>query len=187
LQEAANAKLTDHAPSQELGAHGPDVDDCVRETIASLAAKPERDTRGRFVDGNASAVTTGERSEALWAALAPAKRELVARVNADRGLNGDAAETLLGLVDGYAEVRLFRQSMFMRLVDLGGAVTNKGKARALYTAYLSALDRETKLAAVIGLERKSRDISRMSLEQYLEHKQQRQPSTQEEPPNGSTA
>ena len=46
--------------------------------------------------------------------------------------------------------------MFLRLADVGGPITTKGRQRALYTAYLGALDRETKLAQVLGLERKAK-------------------------------
>ena len=159
LADVVQPNVQPAAPSAELAANGPDVADPVREAVDSLTSRPSRDVSGRYVGGNTAAVTTGARSELLWAALAPAKRELVERVKADRGVNGDAAETMLGLVDGYAEARLFRQSMFIRLVDLGGVVTTKGKARALYTAYLSALDRETKLAGLIGLERRSKHVA----------------------------
>lgn len=154
---ALSRATPESVPFGELPANRLDVEACVREVVDSLTSRQTRDTSGRYIAGNPGAVTTGARSDLLWAALAPAKRELVARVKADRGVNGDAAETFLGLVDGYAETRLFRQSMFIRLVDLGGAVTTKGKARSLYAAYLQALDRETKLATLLGLERRPKD------------------------------
>lgn len=138
-----------------------DVHACVREALAALSVAPERDVKsGRFVPGTLAAMTTGARSGALWAALAPAKRELLEKVKADLGSEG--AETALGLYDAYTEARLLRTSMFERLVDLGGPVTSKGAARALYTAYLSALDREIKLAQAIGLERKARKVPSVS-------------------------
>jgi hypothetical protein len=79
-------------------------------------------------------------------------------VRHDAGLNGDAAETLRGLQDAYCEARLFRSAMFVRLVEQGGPITGKGRMRALYTAYLGALDREMKLAQALGLERKPKPV-----------------------------
>jgi hypothetical protein len=101
---------------------------------------------------------TLERSEVFWSAVQPVKRELLEQVRTDSGLNGETAATLAGLQEAYCEVRLFRQAMFVRLVDLGGPITSKGKSRALYTAYLSALDRELKLAERLGLDRKQRRV-----------------------------
>ena len=79
-------------------------------------------------------------------------------VETDLGVDGDTATTLRGLIDAYAEARLFRTAMFLRLIDMGGPLTTKGSARALYRSYLSALDRETKLAQVLGLERRAKRV-----------------------------
>jgi hypothetical protein len=136
------------AASAELGTTGPDVVG-VRTAIASLELG---------IDPAMNAGKTLERSARFWAAVEPAKRDLLALVRQDRGGVDDAPQTLLGLQDAYCETRLFRAAMFLRLVDAGGPITTKGKARALYRAYLEALDRETKLAQVLGLERKARKV-----------------------------
>ena len=149
------------APSAELGPNGGSARPAerVRGVLAALAQQPARDpVTQRFVAGTLAAGRTLERSAQFWSAVEPAKRELVECVQRDQALDADAAETLRGLVDAYAEVRLFRTTMFLRLVDQGGPITTKGKARALYRAYLDALDRETKLAQVLGLERRARKI-----------------------------
>lgn len=156
----------DHGPDVEPGADGPDVAECVREALDRLAAVPARGEGGRFVAGGLAAGKTLERSEAFWSAVAPIKSDLVARVSADGAAQVDAAETLRGLRGAYAEVRLFREAMFLRLVEQGGPITAKGKARALYTAYLNALDRETKLAQLLGLQRAARDLSTMSAAEW---------------------
>jgi hypothetical protein len=121
-----------------------------------------------------NAAKTFERSELFWTAIDPAKRELVARVLRDRGL--DATEctiTLGGVIEAYAEARLFRMSMFIRLTEgeNPGPITGKGKTKALYLAYVQALDRETKLAQVIGLERRSKRVQTISdiLREQPEH------------------
>lgn len=138
----------------------------VRDALSALAAPPARDpVTKRFIGANVAAGTTLARSAAFWSAVEPAKRELVERVRADLAIDGSSVETLLGLIDGYVEARLFRTSMFLRLVDLGGPITTKGKARALYRAYLEALDRETKLAQVLGLERRAKTVP--SLDEVL--------------------
>ena len=77
-------------------------------------------------------------------------------------VDDSSVETLLGLIDAHAEARLFRTSMFLRLVAQGGPITTKGKARALYRAYLDALDRETKLATTLGIERKAKPVAPLS-------------------------
>jgi len=147
-------------PSRERGGNGRLVEADIRQVIASLTSRPQRDpVTQQFVAGNVDAGKSLEHSAQLWAALAPAKRELVEQVKADRGVNGESATTFTGLVDAYAEVTLLRKSMFIRLADLGGPITTKGKARALYGAYLGALDREVKLAQVIGLERRPKPVA----------------------------
>lgn len=135
----------------------PDVTAGVASALDELAQLPTRRPDGTFTSGRLDG--TLERSAQFWSAVEPAKRELAERVRRDQALDDDAPETLAGLVDAYCEARLFRTSMFLRLVDLGGPVTSKGKARVLYTAYLSALDREMKLAQMLGLVRKPRNVS----------------------------
>lgn len=171
------AGVRDEAPTRQTGSSGPDIETDLRAAFASLAARPTRDpVTGRYILGGlAENSKTLLRSEAFWATVEPAKQALVGRVETQLGLGGDdAPETLAGLVDSYAEARLFRQSMFLRLVDGGGPITHKGRTKALYTAYLSALDRETRLAQILGLERRSRDVSTLSLSEYLN-----QPETEE--------
>lgn len=144
----------------------PSTTSAVRDVLAALTAKPTRDpVTQRFIVGTLAAGGTLERSEQFWSAIEPIKRELAGRVRADLAVDDSSVETMLGLIDAYAEARLFRTSMFLRLVDQGGPITAKGKARALYTAYLGALDRETKLAQVLGLERKAKPIK--SLQEVL--------------------
>jgi hypothetical protein len=159
LQQDMQPDAGNPAPSGELGANGLDVEARVREVLEALGQKPGHDpVTGRFVATNVEAGTTLAHSEGFWAAVADAKRELLDRVRRDAGLNGDAAETMLGLQEAYVEARLLRSSQFVRLVELGGPITTKGKSRALYGAYLAALDREMKLAQIIGIERKQKHV-----------------------------
>jgi hypothetical protein len=127
--------------------------------LDELAERPERNEKGQFVPNGLASAKTLERSEAWWSAVASAKRDLVADVQTDCAVDGQTASTMYGLIDSYAEARLLRTAMFMRLTDLGGPVTTKGKARALYRAYLLALDREIKLAQILGLDRRQRTLT----------------------------
>ena len=155
------------APYPECPADGRDAAGGVREVLDALASRPTRNAKtGQFISGLAAGKTL-ERSEIFWTAITPIKADLVTRVRTDLA-HDDAPETVIGLTEAYAEVRLFRQAMFLRLADLGGPITTKGRSRALYTAYLSALDRETKLATTLGLTRKPKDA--MTLDAYLQRR-----------------
>ena len=115
--------------TDELGANGPDVVACLREAVERLTAPSPRN-RGQFTIDNTDRAVTYFRSEAFWTAIAPARDLLVARVATDLALTPDAApETLLRLVQAYAEASLFRESMWIRLVECGGPITAKGKQR----------------------------------------------------------
>ncbi len=59
--------------------------------------------------------------------------------------------------------------MFARMVEMGGPVTTKGKTRALFTSYCAALDRETRLALALGLERKAKPVQ--SIEEAMRDEQ----------------
>src|SRR6187401_2413845 len=155
---------SDDRPPAEIGADGPalaglgqsqgettsaqlsDVPEAatgLRDVHQTLVQRPVHDpVTGRFIGGgpNDGGGKTLARSERFWSAVEPIKQDLVGRVRTDLAVDDSTAETLRGLIEAYSEVRLFRTSMFLRLVDQGGPITNKGKARALYRAYLDALD-----------------------------------------------
>jgi hypothetical protein len=137
-------------PAAELGNVG--------QIIAGLVARhDQRDARGRFTLDNTGHMKGLDHSEQLREALEPLKRDLVQRVRLQLGADvDDAPETLLGMIDGYAEARLLRSSAFVRLAQLGGFVTSKGKARALLTTWGSAFDREMRAAERLGLVRRAR-------------------------------
>jgi len=147
-------------PSSEPSQNGRETDRVVREAVENLQQRPDRDPQtGRFVPGNLAAWRGGQRSEALWGALADAKAELVERLRGDLAVDGDAPATLDGLLDGFAEASLLRRSLFVRLTEMGGPITSKGRSRALFGVYLQTLDRERRLALDLGLERRQRSVS----------------------------
>lgn len=147
-------------PARERPATTDDTARAASDAVDKVRKRPQRGPDGRFLAGNTAASHGGTlaRSEALWRELADAKGELVEQLREDLAVNGSAAATFEGLLDAYAEARLMRHAMFHRLASLGGPVTGKGVARALFATYLQALDRETRLATTLGLERKARPV-----------------------------
>ena len=130
--------------------------------VAEIAQRPNQDpATGRWLPGNEAALRHGLRrrpESALWELLGPAREELAARVRQDVLPGAEAAATLEGLADGYAEVRLLRESLFARMVQAGGPITAKGRMRPLLAAFLSCLDREQRLAGLLGLERRAKSL-----------------------------
>src|SRR4051812_11547792 len=91
-------------PIRELPPAAPsglDVEQHVRSVVEQLTG-PNR-------PASQNAAKTHERSEAFWTDVEPAKHELVQRVLRDRALSADdCVTTLSGLIEAYAEARLFR-------------------------------------------------------------------------------
>jgi hypothetical protein len=155
-----DSPTTVNNPQPQHGPNGPQpVEQQVRAVLDALAQRPKRDAQtGRFVEGTPAAMKTGEGSGVFWCEVAEAKRELMASVLADLAVDANTPATLVGVIEAYAEARLLRTAMFLRLGDQGGPVTTKGKTRALFKSYLAALDRETRLAQVLGLVRRQKHI-----------------------------
>lgn len=146
-------------PEPELPAAGLDPEASVEAAVSVLVTRDSRGPDGRFVPGNGAAVTHGARSEILLDHLAPARRELAARVRADLGLDEqDAPATLDSMIGAFAEASLLRRALFAKLSTDGGPISAKGRVKAAVQVYFSALDREQRLAALIGLERKARPV-----------------------------
>jgi hypothetical protein len=135
----------------------------------------ERDTKGRFTRGNTAALVHGARSKQASALQAPLREAIISQVITDLG--GDTSvlpTTILRLVDRFAETSLLCDAYMLFLQEQGGPIGTRGRQRAAVSGYLACLDRQMKLAQLIGLERRTKDISTMSIQQYLEHERQRQ-------------
>jgi hypothetical protein len=72
-------------------------------------------------------------------------------------MDSGAAQTLQATAEAFVEVSLLRRALFHKLAQ-DGPITGKGRLRAALTAYLGGLDRETRLAQSLGLDRKSRPV-----------------------------
>ena len=142
-------KMVAESRLRELGNDGP-----IRAALDGLLARADRDDKGRFVRG---LLKTGEHSEAFWVALEPVKADIVARVRKQlAAADDDAPETLLAIIDGFAEAHLLRKSALVRLCMQGGPVTNKGKVRGLLQAWGSFFDRELPAVERLGIARRAR-------------------------------
>jgi hypothetical protein len=127
-----------------------------------------RDARGRFAVGNTASLIHGGRSRQASALQAPLREELRRGVIADLGGDERALpRTLLQLVDRFCETSLLADAYFTWLQDQGGPIGTRGRQRAAVSGYLAALDRQTKLAQLIGLERRARNVASLSAEEFL--------------------
>jgi hypothetical protein len=70
---------------------------------------------------------------------------------------GDVGAVKGSLADAFVELGAVRDYLGSRLAK-EGPLTAKGRTRALLTAYLSVVDRQTKLAQLLGLERQVKSI-----------------------------
>ena len=142
---------------QPFGAIGPVADRQASVCRCGAGPRPgdgERCTRGHLMPGNVAAVVVGERSAAFWAAHEAARRETRRAVIEDAGYHEhDAPEALQLAADGIGQARLLRDSAFLRVVESGGPMTAKGRARRAFTVWLAASDRLERYLRLVGLAR----------------------------------
>ena len=132
----------------------PAGDGRIGSAVETLLKIPVHDAKGRFVRGM---LKTFENSQAFWTAVEPVKADIVARVRRQLAADDpDAPETLLNVIDGYAEAVLLRKSAFTRMCLQGGPVTSKGQTRGLLQAWGTFYDREMRTADKLGLTRRAR-------------------------------
>jgi hypothetical protein len=149
-------------PGSDPSGNGPAsehrIDGRVADAVDAVLALPLRGEKGRFVR---APLKDGQHSAELWNRLEPIKADIVARVRRQLAVDDDdGRETLLALIDGYAEAHLLRKSAFHQLTRRGGPVTNKGKPRGLLAAWGAFFDREMRAAEKLGLERRARTAKR---------------------------
>jgi len=174
--------------SHEIDAHAQPVQQGVQQ-MADPSAEPAssgRDTRGRFTPGNLAALVHGVRSRQVQAAALPEQSEALAalverRQSIERDLGGSDSLSVLtrDMVNRYLELSVVADYLGGRLVT-EGPLTTKGRQRAALTAYLGVVDRQTKIATTLGLQRRLRSVADMSISEYLEHEQQQRKLEQEQ-------
>src|ERR1044072_9112512 len=83
--------------------------------LAALQERENHDAKGRFLPGNTVASKALTKSEALWSALADAKRELTPHLPPAPAITGGGGVKMEGICAAYAEARLLRHAMWTRL------------------------------------------------------------------------
>jgi hypothetical protein len=149
-------------PSGERPAPTPqELFDRARDAVAALRASGSQCDRetGRFLPGDTRNLKHGLRSERLvdQPDIAAWHREQVTEITTDLG--GDAELTALARasVREIARLEVILAALGTELLQ-GGVLTGKGKTRAATTTYLQVLDRFTRLAATLGLERRQKRV-----------------------------
>ena len=107
---------------------------------------------GRFLPGNLAALTHGQRSRQLLdvPALAEAHRARVEAIETDLGGAAQLSAVQLPLVSELARLQLITDSLGADVLGKG-VLTGKGRTRAAVTVYLAVLDRQQRLAQLVGL------------------------------------
>lgn len=134
---------------------------------ASIGAvkQPHGKFPGRWADGTAAPANQLARTELgavkQHASLLVTRRdEIKARVCTDLGVGDDGLSAALeGLVVRYAETSILADSYFEHLEQQGGPLTSRGRQRSAMSGYLQVLDRQVRLAQLIGLERRQRPVN----------------------------
>lgn len=167
--------VTDGARRQELGTDGrDDVARCVRDARARLTSTSPA----------MNALDVGARSVQLQAALAPVREAIYRATCEDLGVSPDGperpTEALRITARNLATLDILAET-FWTWIETRGVLTAKGKTRSAVTTLLSIIDRQTKLAAIIGLNRRAHDIGRMPIQQFLEHQRRHQTNEGEHP------
>ncbi|MGC4084262.1 MAG: hypothetical protein QM736_19670 [Vicinamibacterales bacterium] len=162
----ANLRLTGVAPSPELGAAespatpaAEDLLERAREAVAAVRAQGSRDARGRTRDGLLN-LRHGLYATSLLARpeVAAFHSEQVAAITTDLGGASELSALAQASVREAARLEVILHALGTELLA-SGVLTGKGKMRAATTTYLQVLDRFTRLAATLGLERRSRKVT----------------------------
>jgi hypothetical protein len=138
-------------------------------------AKAKADGRdpqtGRFLPGNGERLIHGLRSARAMAALLPGQeaqlrvlREQVNELMTDLGGAAHLGVVKREMAVRFCELRVVGTTLAESLVR-EGVLSAKGRQRAALTAYLSVIDRLTRLAAVLGMERTAKRVP--SLDDFL--------------------
>lgn len=131
----------------------------------SLAPRQQRDpVTKRFLPGHTVTLKTGEYSPRVVRALLPGQEAQLAKLDgrraqliADQGGEAECSQIRLDLVDSYNATVTFLEWSRQNILERG-PFTSKGRTRAAVSLYLSMLDRQVKLAAMLGLDRRMHGV-----------------------------
>jgi hypothetical protein len=130
------------------------------------ASGPDRDpVTGRLLPGHTVTLKTGEYSERVFRALLPGQEKQLARLGdrraqliADQGGGAECGQVRLDLVDNYNATETFLEWSRNKILR-EGPFTSKGRTRAAVSLFLQMLDRQMRLAAMLGLDRRAHGVS----------------------------
>lgn len=139
----------------------------------------QRDSSGRFQTGNTSSLKHGLRSrraltasllgqEALRATLAERHAEILQDLGGDETLS----LTKRDLARRFVELTGVADSLLALLLR-DGLISSKGRQRAALSSFLGVVDRLTRIAGVLGLERHAKKVP--DLETFLAQRTRDQP------------
>lgn len=134
---------------------------------------PGRDERtGRFGPGNTAALKHGGRSRQVQEGLLPEQADVVAalrerqnEIENDLGGSDKLSALARDLVGRYLQLDL-HASFLATLLQRAGALTGKGRTRAALSAWLSIIDRQERIAARLGIERRAKPVE--GVQDYLQ-------------------
>ena len=128
---------------------------------SQIARSDGRDQRGKFAPGNVAALKSGAHSEQVrsevlqseQAQAALADRRAV--VEADLGGSGELSSVKRDMVRRYCELDALANWFVERLLAKG-PLTTADRTRQMLGSYLQVLDRQYRLATLVGLERRAK-------------------------------
>ena len=122
----------------------------------------DRDERGRWQAGNRGAFKHGLQSKEVLRNLTqtPDAHERLAahRCEIVKDLGANVSRIKADLVGRYVEIDALCNFLADDLATRG-ALTVRGRTRAVLSAYLSLVDRQRRLATALGLERRQKTVS----------------------------
>jgi len=164
----ADAPATAGGPIRETATPGPACGHCGRVHPG-----------GRFLAGCAGPrLRTGAYSALVRSGDATGTRDELAAARTElRGELGDVGVVKGSLADAFVELGAVRDYLGGRLAQ-EGPLTAKGRTRALLSAYLQVVDRQVRLAQVLGVERRTQGAT---LQERLAHAVAARRQQQEDP------
>lgn len=156
----AESQLIDGTASDAPQSAGEGASSAALAPFGADGAAADRDrTSGRFVTGNRAALVVGQHSAEFWAQQAEVRAQLVTTILTDAGYTeADAPAALKLAADGIAQAALLRDSAFARVVESGGPLTTRGRARRAFSVWLLASDRLERHLRLVGLRRVPRNL-----------------------------
>ena len=135
--------------------------------FAALRASGRDPASGRWIAGCMPRVRTGSRTDRLLEVpeLALAHRERTDALVTDLGGIAGLSVSAAALVAELARLQLVTESLGADVLR-HGVLTGRGRTRAAVSIYLQVLDRQQKLAQLLGLERRAKPTAQR-IEDYI--------------------